>query len=138
MTQQNFNSSIIVPVNCGQAFESITHRIAEWWATNYEGSAAAPGDIFVVRFGKTFGAFKVTEIAPGSKVVWNCIDCYLDLFQNPREWKNTLLVWEITAAEKGANISFTHVGLTPDLSCYNDCEREWNYYLKESLYRLLA
>src|ERR1041384_8409380 len=117
MANQDFHSSILAPVEYEQAFESITHRINAWWATNYEGSSSATGDIFKVRFGKTLGTFRITELLPGRKITWHCIDCYLDLFQNPREWKDTLLVWEFTAVNGGTNISFRHVGLTPDLSC---------------------
>jgi hypothetical protein len=32
----------------------------------------------------------------------------------------------------------THDGLTPNVSCYNDCKKGWTYYVTESLQKLLT
>ena len=34
-------------------------NVSGWWASNVEGSSVNLDDVFTVRFGKTFGTFKV-------------------------------------------------------------------------------
>jgi len=57
---------------------------------------------------------------------------------NKTEWTGTEVVWEITNQNDPTQISMTHIGLSPEVECYLDCERGWDYYLKESLAKLLA
>ena len=46
--------------------------------------------------------------------------------------------WEISAKKNATQISFTHIGLVPGIECYNGCEKAWNFYVKESLFKLLT
>ena len=32
----------------------------------------------------------------------------------------------------------THVGLVPGIECYEDCEKGWDFYIKESLFKFLT
>jgi len=130
----DYSSTIRVKTNAGLAFEAISN-IAKWWATNIEGEARSPGDNFIVRFGKTYSVMKVTESDPGKKLVWTIEKSYLPLFKNPAQWDHTRIVWEISADNDDTVISMTHVGLTPETDCYCDCEKGWNFYIRESLYK---
>lgn len=134
---RDYNCTIAVKASAGRAFEAISD-IAKWWATSFEGRASAPGDQFTVRFGKTYSVMNVTESDPGRKLVWTIEESYLPLFKNPAQWNNTKIVWEILTGNNDTVISMTHVGLTPDTDCYYDCEKGWNFYIGESLYKLIA
>jgi hypothetical protein len=46
--------------------------------------------------------------------------------------------WEIAPANNGTQINFTHIGLVPGIECYNGCEKAWNFYVNESLLKLLT
>jgi hypothetical protein len=114
------------------------NNVTSWWATNVTGNTKTVGDIFKVRFGKTFSIFKVLEVIPGKKLVWLVTDCDLPLFQNPKEWLNTKLVWEINHEQNETHVRFTHEGLTPAKSCFEDCNKGWTYYICESLQKLIT
>ena len=137
MEKQNYTCQIEAPVSAKEAFDGI-NNVPGWWAQNFEGSSTALEDVFTVHFGETFGTFRITLMAAGSKIVWFCEDCYLDLLKDKKEWKGTSIVWEISTAGDGCNLKMTHVGLVPGIECYNDCEQGWNFFTKESLLKLLT
>lgn len=134
---QNYQSSIVADVSAEEAFKKIG-RICEWWATNVDGDPLRLNAFFTVRFGKTFAFFKTTEIISNKKIVWHVVDCYLPLFKNVDQWNNTKLVWDISTQNNKTQISMTHVGLTPEIECFSDCEKGWNFYVKESLAKLIT
>jgi len=35
-------------------------------------------------------------------------------------------------------ISFRHIGLLPEVECYNDCVKGWDQYVKGSLFKLIT
>ena len=137
MTAEDYHSAIIATVTAEEAFESINH-VWKWWATNFEGSSEKLNDVFTVRFGETFVTFKVVESVPSKKIVWLVTDCYLHWLKDKKEWKNTQLDWEISSKGDVTRIDFTHVGLVPEIECYNDCKKGWDFYSKESLKNLLT
>ena len=104
----------------------------------FEGNSEKTGDVFTVRFGETFITIKVVELIPDKKIVWQVIDCYKHWLKDKKEWQGTRISWEISAEENGTQIKFTHIGLVPGIECYNGCEKAWNFYLNESLYKLLT
>jgi hypothetical protein len=137
MTNKDVNCNISVNVTPHQAIEAI-NNVSGWWATNVTGNTQKLNDVFMVRFGKTFAAVKVVEIIPGKKLVWLITDCDLPLFQNPKEWLNTKLIWEVSSESNKTIVTMTHDGLTPDKSCYEDCKKGWTYYVSESLQKLIS
>ncbi len=137
MENKNFQSSITVKATAEEAFDKIGH-VSEWWSTNVEGDPLQAGAFFTVRFGKTFSIFKTLEIIPGKKIVWHVVESYLPLFKHANQWDDTKLVWDIAAQHDKTQITMTHIGLTPEIECFYDCEKGWNYYIKESLAKLIT
>jgi hypothetical protein len=37
-----------------------------------------------------------------------------------------------------SQIDMTHIGLFPEIECYNDCNGGWNHYIKDSLAKFLT
>jgi hypothetical protein len=95
-------------------------------------------DIFTVRFGKTSGTFKVTEIQPLRKIRWLVTDSYLPLFKDVSQWTNTELLWEMSTDGMLSRLTMTHIGLMPEIECYTDCKKGWNFYINESLFKLIT
>jgi len=137
MEEQSYHSSIAANITAQQAFEGI-NNVPGWWAKNFEGNSQRLDDIFTVRFGETFGTFKITSSIPGKRIEWLNIDCYLDLLKNKTEWKGTTIVWEILPKNDGIQINMTHVGLVPGIECFEDCTKGWDFYVKESLLQYLT
>lgn len=55
-----------------------------------------------------------------------------------REWAGTDLVFELSPAEQGTQIRFTHRGLTPGPECYDQCSNAWSFLIKTSLRRFIT
>ncbi len=43
-----------------------------------------------------------------------------------------------TLNTNGTQLSFTHIGLTPGVECYAQCEKGWNYFIGISLFKLIT
>lgn len=136
MKQLDYHCSITTNVTPKEAIKGIS-RVADWWAKNFEGNAKNLNDIFTIRFGETYVTFKITEMIADSKVVWLVTDCYLHWLKDKTEWSNTKVVWELSAKNNSTEINFTHVGLLPQVECYDNCVKGWDQYVKGSLQKLL-
>ncbi|MEP7106458.1 MAG: SRPBCC domain-containing protein [Ferruginibacter sp.] len=136
MKKQDYTLSFTVHATARESFKSI-NSVSDWWTTSFEGHSEHLNDVFTVRFGETFITVKIVELIPYKKILWHVIDCNKHWLINKKEWKDTKMSWEISEEEKGTQISFTHIGLVPGMECYNGCEKAWNFYVKESLFKLL-
>jgi hypothetical protein len=134
--QQNYHSSICANISAEDAYEKIS-CVNEWWASNFEGRAKKTGDIFIIRFGDTFVAFKIAKAIPARKIIWRVIDSWLPWLDNRTEWTGTEVVFEISSENNSTKIDMTHIGLTPDIECYDRCEKGWDHYIKESLLKFV-
>jgi hypothetical protein len=137
MKKQDYTVSITVSATAQEAFDSI-NNIAGWWTKDFEGSLQKLNDGFTVRFGETWITLKVAELIPAKKIVWQVIDCYKPWLKDKKEWKGTTINWAISTEDNATQISFTHIGLVPGIECYNGCEKAWDQYIKESLFKLIT
>lgn len=135
MEQQHYHSSITANVTPIQASENISH-VAAWWTSSLQGISEKQGDIFTVHFGKTFVTFEVTEAITGKKITWQVTDSYLAWLDN-NEWTGTKVVFDISTEKGATRIDFTHVGLLPDVACYENCKQGWGFFINQSLSKLM-
>ena len=136
MKKENYSCSLTANTTASQATKGISN-VCGWWAKNFEGSAQKAGDIFTVRFGETFVTFTVAELIPGKKIVWHVKDCFLHWQNDKTEWTGTDVVFDIAEKNNATQINFTHIGLVPEVECYQTCIKGWHQYVKESLPKLL-
>ena len=137
MKKQDYTATILVKATANATFNSINH-VAAWWTANIEGGTEKLNDVFTIHFGEeTFVTMKIVESVPNKKVVWNVTDCYLHWLADKKEWKDTRIVFEISAEGDSTRIHFTHVGLQPQVECYEGCVKGWDQYVKDSLARLI-
>ena len=137
MNQQNYQCSIAADFTPGEAFDGI-NRVNEWWARNIEGNTEKLNDVFTVHFGETYVTFKITESVPYEKIAWHVSDCYLPWLKDKTEWNGTTVVFEISPLGDQTQVIMTHIGLVPEVECYEGCEAGWNKYFKGSLFKLLT
>ncbi len=137
MNQQNYTASIVVDATPQVVFNSI-NNIASWWTINVKGNAENLDDIFTVSFGETFMTIKIIESIPYQKIGWHVIDCCKHWLEDKEEWKDTTMKWEISTTNNTTQIHFTHIGLVPGIECYDVCEKAWDFYIQESLFKLLT
>ena len=137
MTGQDYSASITVNITAQEATERIK-RVADWWTASFTGASGKVGDAFTVRFGETFVDFAVVELVPARRIVWRVTDCNLHFIEDKREWKDTRVVFDISSDGAATTVTMTHAGLVPDVACYENCRTGWNFYILESLRKLLT
>ena len=135
---QDYQRTITAAASPAALLDRIS-RVSDWWGTGVTGRSQAAGDVFTIRFGDTFIDFRVAEVVPNEKVVWNVTDCHLAWLNHKTEWQGTAIVWEVTPERPGGTrVRMTHVGLVPGIECFEDCERGWDFYVGESLLKLVT
>ena len=137
MNNQDYNATLTVSNTPKEAFDAI-NRVSDWWTANLEGSTKNPGDVFTLHWGDSFVTIKLVEAVPGKKVLWQVTDCDLKWLDDKKEWRDTKMDFEISTVGDKTRINFTHIGLVPQVQCYNDCVKGWDQYVKGSLLKMLT
>jgi len=103
--------------------------VHSWWTPNASGSTE-PGHELELEFeGVDDQTMRVERSVRPSLVEWTCLR-----HSGHPEWVGTTVRFEL--AEAGSDeceLDFRHVGLVPELRCYEACERGWDYFLGVSL-----
>jgi hypothetical protein len=137
MTQKDYTATISAKITAKEAIDRIS-RVPDWWTKGFTGVSEKAGDTFTVRFGETFVDFRVTEVIPEKCIVWQVTDCNLYFVPHKKEWNSTRVVWDVSSDKGLTSVRMTHVGLVPEHQCYENCEKGWNFYVTESLRKLLT
>jgi hypothetical protein len=133
MENKNYHRTIVVNASAEDAMKKIS-QIDCWWKKDFSGRAEKLNDKFTVPFTEpSFVDFVVSEFTPGKKMVWKVADCYLPWFQDKKEWNNTEVVFQLSEENGKTKIDFTHIGLVPEVECYNVCEKGWDGHVTKSL-----
>ena len=115
------------------------NNVRGWWSVDLEGDTEHVGDVFTYTYENVHKSTQeVTELIPGEKVVWHVIEGYLNFTEDPAEWTGTDIVFDITQVEDRTNVRLTHIGLTPEIECFDACSTGWGYYAGEKLPELIA
>src|ERR1700759_4977063 len=136
MKNGNYLISINVNADAQKTFENIC-RVTAWWAGNIDGNTNNLNDVFTINWGETFVKFKITTFQPYSYIVCIVTDCNLPWLKNKKEWNDTSVEWSISEENHQTKISMTHIGLTPNIECYEGCEQGWNFFTGKSLLNLI-
>ncbi|MGA3220652.1 MAG: SRPBCC domain-containing protein [Acidimicrobiales bacterium] len=138
MTSQDFHSTFTVPQSPEEVFAAITNP-KKWWTGDIDGPADQIGGEFSYRYGNVhYSKQKVTELAPGQKVVWQVVGSHLAGPQDPGEWTGTRIIFEISGKEGQTQLRFSHLGLVPEFECFDSCSNAWGFYINGSLRRLIT
>jgi hypothetical protein len=137
MQIENYSTEIETNKTANEVYTAI-NNVQQWWTENMEGSSKKLNDEFTVTFGETFIKLKVVELVNNYKVVWQVTDCYKHFLKNKKEWLGTKIYFDIVNdSNKKTKLTFTHVGLTNPLECYEICCDAWNGCLQGSLKKLI-
>jgi hypothetical protein len=131
MQNKSYHKTIMVNASLKESMKKISN-IDLWWKKDFSGRAEQLNDKFTIPFtDPSFVDFVVSELVPGKKVVWKVTDCYLPWFKDKKEWNNTEVVFQLFEENGKTKIDFTHIGLVPEVECYEVCEKGWNGHIND-------
>lgn len=137
MSAQNFTKVIVVDKPASTAFAAINNPRA-WWGKEIEGQTDKAGEEWTYRYKDMhLSRHKTAELVPNRKVVWDVVDSEMNFLKDKTEWAGTSIVFDI--AEKGGRteVRFTHIGLVPDVECFDICTDAWSGLMGGSLKGLI-
>ncbi|MBI3563037.1 MAG: SRPBCC domain-containing protein [Gammaproteobacteria bacterium] len=97
-----------------------------WWTSLVSGKATAGGDVRCEFEGLDEYIIMHVEAAKRPATVrWTCV-----VHTGLPEWNGTTLWFGLVqATSKTCKLNFQHIGLTPELECFNDCKLGWDHFL---------
>jgi len=138
MNERDYSRTFVVPQTAQEVYDAIA-RVTDWWTINTDGNTKTVGDEFTVQFGDVHRTTqRITEATPGKRIVWQVTDSNLPWLKDSEEWKGMEVVFEIAPTADGSQLTFTHVGLTPQVECFAQCEKGWDYFISTSLFQLIT
>jgi hypothetical protein len=138
MSDQNFTTTFTVDQTPEEAFEAITD-VRGWWSGEIEGRTDAVGEEFTYRYEDAhFSRQRITELVPGRTVVWHVEEGYLAFVDDATEWTGTDIRFDLSAQDGTTEVRFTHIGLDPDVECFDGCSSAWSFYINGSLRSLIT
>jgi Activator of Hsp90 ATPase homolog 1-like protein len=137
MATKDFTTTILVDEPPSAVFNAI-NNVSGWWQGEIEGSSTKLNDEFIYRMEDIhFSKQQLVEIIPNKKVVWLITDSLLNFTKDKSEWTGTTISFEITEQDNKTQLCFTHVGLNPEIECYDACSNAWGQLVQQSLFSLI-
>jgi len=138
MNAKNYTASFMVDQSPEEVFAAI-NNVRGWWSGEIDGRTDQLGAEFTYRYENIHRSVqKITELAPGNKIVWHVVDADINFVKDKKEWNGTDIVFEIAKEGGKTELRFTHVGLVPTIECYGKCAGAWGFYINESLRSLIT
>ena len=140
---KNYTFSFTTSKSAKDVFDLLLN-IKKWWSGIYEetitGNSQKIGDefSFSAGTGMHFSKQKLAELIPNQKIVWLVTESNLSFLENPKEWENTKLVFDISEKGNETQVTFTHEGLEPEIECYDGCSNAWTQYLQNLENKLIS
>ena len=137
MNNEDFTITLVTDQATTTVFNAI-NNVYGWWSEDFKGSSDKLQDEFEVNFGDMHRSTqKLVELVPGKKVVWQVLDSNLSFLTNKSIWTGTKIIFDISVHDNKTQLRLTHQGLVPEIECFKDCSKGWNYYIRQSLLPLI-
>jgi hypothetical protein len=134
MNNPNYTTTITVDKTPKEVFDAI-NNVRGWWEGTIEGSTDKLGAEFTYQYKDIhYSKQKITELIPGQRVVWRVLESRLNFIDDKTEWKGTDITFDIARKDDKTEVRFTHVGLVPNVECYNVCSDAWGAIIKSDLW----
>ena len=143
MTTPDFSTTILVDQTPEEVFNAINNPQA-WWSGEIKGRTSQLNDEFTYQY-KEFHLSKqrIVEMIPGKKVVWLVTESNINYAEDKREWTDTKISFEISEQDNKSDsyrtqLRFTHLGLVPEIECFDSCSNSWSQLIQQGLFGLIT
>ncbi len=139
MTNQNdLTITFEVKQSPVEVFNAVIN-VRDWWSGNIEGATDKLGSEWTYRYQDIhYSKQKITKLVPNKNVTWHVIGSHISFVKDKEEWTGTDIVFDITKSGDKTLLTFTHKGLVPSIACYDKCAPAWDYYINDSLFKLIT
>lgn len=138
MNDRSYSTTFLVDQSPQEVFAAV-NKVRDWWSGEIAGGTDKLGDTFTYSVpGVHYSQQTITELIPGTKVVWHVSDANLTFVKDKSEWKGTDIVFEIAKNGDKTELRFTHRGLVPDFECHEACSNAWGLLVGGNLLKLIA
>ena len=138
MSTKDLTISYLVDQSPEEVFKAI-NNVRGWWSEGLEGNSENLGDEFIYRHKDIhYSKQRIIEMIPNKRVVWLVTESHLSFIEDKTEWDGTKVVFDISREGDQTRLHFTHIGLTPEVECFDACTGGWNEYANLSLYKLIT
>jgi len=138
MNDRSYSTTFLVDQSPQEVFAAI-NNVRDWWSGEIAGGTDKLGDTFTYSVpGVHYSRQTITELVPGTKVVWHVSDANLTFVKDKSEWKGTDIVFEIAKKGDKTEVHFTHRGLVPDFECHEACSNAWGLLVGGNLLKLIT
>lgn len=134
-------------------YEFTTHRaphdlydllldVPAWWSGLFnetiKGESMKVGDEFTFHAGDGmhYSKQRLVVLIPDKRMSWLVVESKLIFLEDPSEWNNSHISFDLISKNGGTLIRFMHEGLVPEIACYQDCSSAWLGYLAQLERRL--
>ncbi|MGH7640208.1 MAG: SRPBCC family protein [Candidatus Dormibacteria bacterium] len=138
MSSRNYTTTFLVDQTPQEVFSAITN-VRGWWSGDLEGRTDQLGAEFTYRYQDVhYSKQRISGLIPGEKVVWRVVDSDLGFTADRAEWTGTEITFEVSRQGDQTEVRFAHLGLVPELECFDECTNAWGFFINESLRRLIT
>jgi hypothetical protein len=138
MTTQDFTAVLEVAETPKQVFEAINNP-QNWWPGVINGNTGKLNDEFTYRYKELhYSRQRIIEMVPDQKVVWLVIESTINYAEDKNEWTGTKISFEISEQDNKTQLHFTHLGLDPQIECFDSCSNSWSQITQQSLFSLIT
>lgn len=138
MTISDFSTSILVDQTPEEVFNAINNP-KEWWSGEIKGRTSQLNDEFTYQYKEFHWSMqKIVEMIPGKKVVWLVTESKINYAEDKREWTDTKISFEISEQGNKTQLRFTHLGLVPEIECFDSCSNSWSQLIRQGLFSLIT
>ena len=129
-SEQDFSRTFVVDASTDEAFAAVTD-VRGWWSGTIHGETRKLGDVFTYEVPDVHRCtMTLTDLSPGERVVWHVSDSWIGFVDgDTAEWDGTDMVFDISETGAGTQVRFTHVGLEPQVECFEMCSSGWSTYI---------
>lgn len=138
MTKENVSGAFLADRTPDEVVAAISD-VRRWWSGDIDGDTDRVGAEFAYCYGDAHRSTqRVAELVPGRRVVWHVVASNLSFLNHADAWTGTDIVFDLSKQSGKTEVRFPHVGLEPQLECYDSCSSAWGMLVNGNLRKLIA